>query len=1134
MQSYTALDITWLLLCAFLVMLMQAGFCLLEAGLVRSKNNINVAFKNLSDFAIAALVYWCVGYGLMFGTSLAGFAGVSEFFYEPTSNNAAWFLFQLMFCGATATIVGGALAERTSFSAYLYISVLIGGILYPIPGHWVWGSDEGWLNVMGFIDFAGGAVVHGLGGSLALVAVLIVGPRLGRFPASDSESKNHCGINAANYPLATIGVLLLWFGWFGFNVGSLGGYSDKLAQVAINTVLAAASGCVALILWFLFRTRKPQMSAVLNGTLAGLVGVTAGANLYSATDAVLVGCIGAALMQLAIYQLERFKIDDVIGAFPVHAVAGFAGTLLVAILGDAASFPNGHSPLQQFGVQLLGVLVILAWSLAAGYGLFYLLNRVTPLRVSATAELEGLNFSEHEATTEVQDLLGSMIKQRHSGDFESNVDVEPHTEVGQIADEYNKVLERIRLEIKTREQAYAQLKEASHFQYIFENSNEGIVQFSLEGDVQKANASAASLLGFASVERLTKGVGPFFSDLEFCNQLEHASLLKSFEKQGQIINTEICFKREVDQKRAFALLTLRRISGNKDQRECYLASLVDTNDRKENEKLKVATETAEAANEAKSQFLANMSHEIRTPLNGVTGMLELLSRSDLQQDQTKYVEIAQNSAQSLLSVINDVLDFSKIEAGKLELERVEFLLPEIISDVVDIFAMQTAKKNIELIGYVPSDIPSCVIGDPERLRQILINLLGNAVKFTEQGSISLLARCIKRTEKVAVITIEIKDTGCGISQSNLDKLFQSFTQADSSTTRKFGGTGLGLTISRQLIELMRGKINVKSKLGEGSTFTIDLPFPLSEKIEPDKSILPASLQGLRVLLVDDHPVNLKITKDLLEPFGLQIDCAESADIALDLYSQATASDKPYGLYLLDYHMQGVNGIDLAAQLRAFPSGGNVKMILLTSIDQISRTDDRLANFDARLVKPVRTSRLFDAIADVMSQHFVTDAKADKAKTLQAGSVQPDKELASKKRILIVEDNMVNQIVASEILEQAGYQIATADNGQEGVDMLAQQAFDLVLMDCQMPVLDGFAATRKIRENEGTIAESGNSKLPIIALTANALKGDRERCLAAGMDAYITKPIDPEALYSLISKYLFDDLNDNLESRATGS
>lgn len=1128
MDSLTALDSVWLLLCAFLVMVMQGGFCLFEAGLVRSKNNINVAFKNLSDFAITAVVYWMIGFGIMYGSSVAGLFGSSDFFFDTSNDNGAWFLFQLMFCGATATIVGGALAERTSFSAYIYMSVLIGTILYPIPGHWVW-SGDGWLTNLGFIDFAGGTAVHLLGGCLALVAVIIVGPRIGRFATNDEDAASIRPINASNYPMATVGVMLLWFGWFGFNTGSAVGRPEIYAQVAVNTALSASAGGVALILWFLFRTGKPDISSVLNGTLAGLVGITAGAHLYSGVDAFLVGVVSAACMQIASQQMVKFKIDDVVGAFPVHGIAGLVGTLLVAVLGDVALFPAGNGHLKQFGIQLVGVGAVALWSVVIGYVAFRALNAFSSLRVSETDELEGLNFSEHNATTEVQDLLGSMIKQSHEGDFTTEVDVEPHTEVGQIANEYNKVLDRIRLEIQTREKAYEQLKEASHFQYIFENSNEGIIQFSMEGEVQQANASAARVLGYASVDRLMGSIGPFMKALAFNRETDHPKLLEALQQRGQVLNVELAFTREVDNKAGAAMFSIRSINGNEEQAPCYLASFVDITDRQENEQLKVAKKAAEAASLAKSQFLANMSHEIRTPLNGVTGMLELLNRTELETHQKRYIEIAQNSAQSLLSVINDILDFSKIEAGKLELDNVEFPLRETLADVVDIFASQTAIKQVELIGHIPPDLPAWVIGDPERLRQILINILGNAVKFTESGSISLSAVCKKRTDKIAVLRLEIKDTGCGISEENLAKLFESFTQADSSTTRKYGGTGLGLTISRQLIKLMKGKINVTSKEGVGSVFTIDIAMPLSKKTHLKNSSLPDSFSGMRVLVVDDHPVNLELTRELLLPFGLLVECAESADEAMEMHASAIASKSPYELYLLDYHMPTVDGAELAKMIRATPEGAAAKLILLTSIDQVNGSDPGMDNFDTLLVKPVRASRLFDSIATVMADRLISGDSALVDKNQQdvvnktVVAVQ-----ASNSRILVVEDNMVNQIVATEILEQAGYVVDIADNGRQAIDKLGTSSFDLILMDCQMPVLDGFEASREIRATE---KENNAPNIPIVALTANALKGDRERCLEAGMNDYITKPIDAEELCALLEKYLNSDAS---ELKQTGT
>lgn len=1176
MQSLTALDTTWLLFSAFLVMVMQAGFCLLETGLVRSKNSINVAFKNLSDFTLAGVTYWLIGYAIMYGDSYAGYFGTSDFMYNHDTGNSAWFLYQLMFCGAATTIVGGALAERTRYRAYLILSVCIAGFFYPLAGHWIWGGaahgeSAGWLAKLGFIDFAGGTTVHTLGGCLALAAVLVVGPRIGRFPDSDCgsndenkkvdiEAQQKSIVQGSDYPLATVGVILLWFGWFGFNGGSSIGYNENIAPIVVNTSLSAAAGGVTLILWFLYRTGKPEIAGVLNGTLAGLVGVTAAPHLYSAADAIIIGVLSAIVTQLATYLLLRRKIDDVINAFPVHGAAGIAGTLMVALFGNQALFPDNNSVLEQLGIQAFGATVVCALSLGGGYLLMRFINAIQPLRVSAEDELMGLNVSEHDASTEILDLLTDMRQQGNEGDFSKPVPEQPYTEAGQVASEYNRVLDRVRLEIQTREEAYKQLKEASHFQYIFENTREGIVELDLQGNPQNANPAAAKILGYDSIEQLVSSLGQYGRNLKTIenDSSDSVSLRESLQQGGSAVDLNLEYIRQNDGETGYAVGSIHRLKETDDHAACILASFTDVSDRMENEQLRFDKETAIAANRAKSQFLANMSHEIRTPLNGVTGMLELLSRSELEDFQKRYIDIAQNSAHSLLSVINDILDFSKIEAGKMELDTIDFQVRDLLADVVDIFASQTASKNIELIGNINPSIPAWLIGDPERLRQVLINLMGNAVKFTDTGYVSLTASCIETASDSVQLKIEIEDTGCGISQDNLDKLFRSFTQADASTTRKYGGTGLGLTISRQLVSLMDGDITVESSIGKGSVFALTVNLPLSDKESTDKDRLPPSVAGTRVLVVDDHPVNLELMQQLLTPFGLKIDCVNSGEKALQLINSADNNDSPYELLLLDYHMPEMDGIELADKVRATANGNALKLIMLTSIDQVRKDDEGMENFDTLLVKPVRASRLFDSISTVLAEKLLPAKRKPKKKAKASAKKATAKKKATRKkvvakkstrkktakkkanvtsiraskaqknntesatssyRILVVEDNPVNQIVATEILEQAGYQVDVANDGQEAIERINQGGIDLVLMDCQMPVLDGFEATRKLREQEAENQIAESDRMPVIALTANALKGDRELCLEAGMNDYVTKPMQPATLFKVVSQFI---------------
>ena len=852
MFQLSPLDTTWLLFCAFFVMIMQAGFCLLETGLVRSKNSINVAFKNLSDFAIAACMYWLIGFAFMYGESVGGWIGFSFFAVDHSEINGAWFLYQMMFCGTATTIVGGALAERTSFLAYLILSALVASIIYPIAGHWIWGGVAegeltGRLAQAGFIDFAGGTAVHSLGGWLALAAIMVVGPRIGRFSGANRQYR----LKGSNYSTATVGVILLWFGWFGFNAGSGIGYHENISQIVLNTALAAAAGGLVLTLYRLYRGGKPEIEVAINGTLAGLVGVTAGVHIFSTYDAVFVGMVSAFVYHGAALLLIKYEIDDVISAFPVHGAAGVFGTLVIPFVGDSSLFPTGHGIFTQFIVQLGGVVSVAIWAFGGGYVMLSFINRFCKLRVPEDAERQGLNVSEHDAGTELIDLVTDMAAQSASGDFSALVDVEPHTEVGEIASQYNKVLDRIRLEIKTREEAYTQLKEASHFQYIFENTKEGILQLSTDGQFQQANPAAADILGFASVERLAASIGPFMRDLNYTAEGTGDDLTAILNDTGQVTDYEILFNRQVDGKSGCVLCSINGIPGNAEQEACFIVSLADVSERRENERLRVERNAAEAGSQAKSQFLANMSHEIRTPLNGVTGMLDLLNRTQLDERQARYVETARNSARSLLSVINDILDFSKIEAGKLEIESVEFRLRETLSDVVDMFAVQAASKNLELIGNIKTDIPTFVIGDPERLRQVMINILGNATKFTEAGTVAVSATCLESTNENARIEVKVEDTGCGMDEETLENLFNSFTQADASTTRKYGGTGLGLTISRQLVELMNGAITVTSEVGKGSVFSLVFDFPLAAAANHAPVYpLPFSVSCTRVLVVD--------------------------------------------------------------------------------------------------------------------------------------------------------------------------------------------------------------------------------------------------------------------------------------------
>jgi len=441
MPTDQALDIAWILVCAAFVMFMQAGFSSLESGMVRSKNSINVAGKNFADFCLTTGVYWLFGFAVMFGTSVGGLFGSDGFFFsESTPFLMAFFIFQIGFAGTSTTIMSGAVAERMRFSSYLIAALVFSAAIYPIFGHWAWGSlaggDAGWLEELGFIDFAGSTVVHSVGGWMALAMVLIIGPRLGRF------GKDAVPIHGHDLPLVTLGVFILWFGWFGFNGGSTLGLTPDVPSIIVNTVLAGAFGGLTALGLTWWRDDLVDVPTFMNGSLAGLVGITASANIVSTIDSVVIGVVAGVVMYGVTMLLERLEIDDAVGAVPVHLAAGIWGTLAVALFGATEAW-GGGSRLSQLGVQSVGVLVAFLWAFGIGYVVMSLINRRFPLRIDPEGELIGLNVSEHGASTEILDLLTDMDTQRASNDFSEPVRVEPHTEVGQIAGQYNKVIHDI-------------------------------------------------------------------------------------------------------------------------------------------------------------------------------------------------------------------------------------------------------------------------------------------------------------------------------------------------------------------------------------------------------------------------------------------------------------------------------------------------------------------------------------------------------------------------------------------------------------------------------------------------------------------------------------------------------------------
>jgi PAS domain S-box-containing protein len=700
-------------------------------------------------------------------------------------------------------------------------------------------------------------------------------------------------------------------------------------------------------------------------------------------------------------------------------------------------------------------------------------------------------------------MLAEGANRFSQGDHAVRIDPEGSPEVGLAAEAFNNMANNIESLIASLGKSESKNKLLAT---IVEQSSEAIWTKDLAGVITSWNSGAAAMFGYLPAEAM----GQALNVGESTPEEEHVRMqrLMAGEKFSYDARAMTKSRTAIDIQVAVAPLL-------DDTNQCIGSIAVArdvTQHKRSEEALRLAREAAESANHAKSSFLARMSHEIRTPMNGVLGMTELLLETGLTSTQRKYAETVQRSGKNLLDIINDLLDFSKIEAGKLELENVDMDLRRTIEDIVDLLAERARVKGLELACSIPADLATHVRGDPLRLGQVLTNLVGNAIKFTQQGAVVIRVASVGETAKNVTMRFEVSDTGTGISVEAQSRIFDEFAQADGSTTRKHGGSGLGLAISKQLVEMMGGTIHVESALGAGSTFWFTTTFEkLATQPHADPSSDPIGLlTGVRALIVESSAINRGILHAQMSSWEMSTRVAETPKQAIDLLAKAAARSVPYDIAVIDLGLPGMDALELARAIRGRPDIAKVRLVMLTR-RHVDIADARNAGFDACIVKPVRQTVLYDCLVNIMAGRAQEAAAAPA--TSRPVSAAPT---GIRANILLVEDNLINQQVALGILQIQGYSVTVANNGKEALDAHAQGAFDLVLMDCHMPEMDGFEATMEIRRREQS---SIGKRVPIVALTANAMAQDREECLNAGMDDHLSKPFSMLTMQEMLARWI---------------
>jgi len=860
----------WLIACSGLVFLMQPGFMCLESGLTRSKNSINVAVKNLADFGISVALFWALGYALMFGETQGGWLGITGWFlsFDAVPELAAFFLFQTMFCSTATTIVSGAVAERMRFGAYFVISLIISGFIYPIFGHWAWNginsnTVSGWLAQLGFIDFAGSTVVHSIGGWVALAILMIVGPRLGRFSTDNTTRRIH----GSNLPFSVLGAMLLWIGWLGFNGGSTLAFNGQVAGIIVNTVIAGSAGMLTAAGLSWQRSKAPSVEAMLNGSIAGLVAITASCHAVSTFLAAIIGVGGAAAMILGVYLLESWQIDDAVDAIAVHTGAGMWGTLAVGLFGNLEVLGTGLTRLEQLGIQLLGIAVAGVWAFGLAWGVLSLLNRVFPLRVSAKAEEIGLNVSEHHAKTEIYDLFQVMDTQAATRNLGLRVPEDPFTEVGRIATRYNNVMDSM-------EEAVTQTAA------IVRTASDAIITFSTPKlDILTANPSAGIIFGHRPEDLVGKGLTDLIGwSAETVS--DRASLLSKLLNRGpveivghrldgSVFPVEATVTRADLGIRSFYTGTFRDITERKQAEESI-------RHQEKNEELQTTLEELKRTQSqliqtekmsSLGQMVAGVAHEINNPVNFIYGNLayaksytqellglialyqkhlpkppqevqneiERIELDFLQEDYPKLLDSLLVGSKRIQEIVASLRTFSRLDEAEVKRVNLHEGIDSTLMILQNRFKNFARNQKIDLsiagIDVVKEygDLPKveCYAG---QLNQVFMNLLSNGIDaleeawqgghFNPEAQHKPLIRIRTTVMDDNWIEVAIADNGLGIKPEIREKLFDPFF-----TTKGVGkGTGLGLSISYQVVvDRHGGQMLCQSAAEGGAEFVIRIP-----------------------------------------------------------------------------------------------------------------------------------------------------------------------------------------------------------------------------------------------------------------------------------------------------------------------